>query len=196
MLNHSRKLPVLFQRSVRLFSTLNAKLTHLNLKSTTEEACDDGQALMQLHQDYFSSSDSSQLYNLRSGTYVQVPEDIGSKFVPEGLGGEIDDEFKFAHKKMWMIRDTTKIICRILDDHKNKTDTISSSSLEPQGFSPVQFCGKPEWDSAKLQISVNGKNLLKESDKVSSTNFNLADSCFKTLKSEGIPNKIMLTGKQ
>lgn len=193
MLNCGRKLPLFFQRACRFSTVLNPKLLSPTLKTGVEETFDEGIALKQLQQEYFTAPESSSLYAVRSGSYIQVSDDIVSKCVPEGLGGEIIDEFKFSHKKMWMVRDATKIICNLLDNFKDDANSSSSLSNDIVSFTPAQFNGKAEWDSAQLQISNNGKDVLKGI--VQSVDGNAAESYFKAVKDSGIPNKIMLTGK-
>lgn len=193
MLNYSRKLPAFIQRACKFSTILNPKIVTPNLKTSVEETADEGAALKQLHHDYFIAPENSNLYAVRSGSYMQVPDNIISTTVPEGLGGEITDEFKFSHKKQWMIRDATKIICHILDNFQSDTKSSTSLSNDILPFSPTQFSGKPEWESAKLQISLNGRDVLKGT--AQSNDGNVPESYFKALKDTSVPNKIMLTGK-
>jgi len=173
------------------FSTVPLKSALENVKLEDIPSLDEGSALKQLHHDYFSCNDASNLLNVRSGAYVEVPLDALTKFVPEGLNGDIKDEFKFSHKNMWMIRDTSKLVCKIIDHFETtlrsptKSDNLVSQSVQQSlPVSHTEYINRPEWETARLKCSVFGKD-------VGSDNL---DDINKYFEGKPIPNKIMLTG--
>jgi len=170
------------------FSTLNVKPS---LEATEDQPIGDGFVIKQLHQSVFSSSDNENYLNVRSGSYVEVSPEILGKYIPEGLSSDIKDEFKFAHKNMWMVRDSSKFVCKIIDHFGEKLKggvKIEKNVSEiTQCSVPAQFSNRPEWDNAQLACSIFGKEIGKEhKDDV--------DKYFKSLKEKDIPNKVMLTG--
>ncbi len=61
-----------------------------------------------------------------TGQYVQVTNADMQK-IPEGMSGEIADEFEVnsfeGEEKYWMIRDSSKLCCQILDEFKAKKNS-------------------------------------------------------------------------
>lgn len=106
-----------------------------------------------------------------TGSYVPVSdEDV--RRVPEGFAGELDHEFLFVgldKPKHWMIRDSGKLICNLLDEYKmSKLDNLSNYSRHVSTKLNVEFEGltnRSEWHDAVINVQYYGDNLLERSKK-------------------------------
>jgi len=231
--------------SIRYFSSVHTQTSHHNdnlLENTQNSSSSsssssqqtEGVMLQKLHQEYFStetstpsSSSSSSpslvsnvnLYDIRSGSYTKIAENEQElkKYFPEGLAGELQDEMNFTKQKQWMIRDSTKLLCRLIEEvePKLKNSTASSSSSSSSGKKGSNAIGlhsvitldrltnRSEWEASKLQISRYGKDIANNVTDSKSGDFvkskgehSFIDTVVKDLeKNGGIPDKIMLTGK-
>jgi hypothetical protein len=164
------------------------------------------------HPAHFASSDVSNLYNMRSGSYFKVTESDVKKYLPEGFCKSLKKEFDHTKQSMWMIRDTSKLVCRILDESekkfkKSEVSSQSANSTEVGLHSVIElprYTDRQEWESAKLKCLVYGEVLNSSSGdskkekrqfEISKGEGSLVDSIVSKLKKNGIPDKILLSGK-
>ena len=78
--------------------------------------------------DNFSRNSSSSLYEVPEGCYTELNESEIRKHFPEGLAGESKEEFEFTGKNAWMVRESSKLLCGILDDFHPPVKASNSSS--------------------------------------------------------------------
>lgn len=64
----------------------------------------------------FHASKASDIYTVQEGGYVDLEAKDIKQYFPEGLAGEMDAEFEYSGRKSWMIRDSAKLLCRLVDD--------------------------------------------------------------------------------
>ena len=101
---------------------------------------------------YFEDKSPS-LYDVKEGGYVDISNDTISKNFPEGLAGEMNDEFEFSGTKTWMIRDSTKVLCKLIDEYdqlKNRTSSVDNA----ESLTMVNSNNKPS--AVQSNISLNG----------------------------------------
>jgi hypothetical protein len=164
------------------------------------------------HPTHFASSDASSLYDMRSGSYFKVTESDVKKYLPEDFCKSLKKEFDHTKQTMWMIRDSSKLVCRILDESEKKFKKSEGSSQSANntkvGLHSVielpRYTDRQEWESAKLKCSVYGEILNSSSGdskqekrqfEVSKGEGSLVDSIVSKLKKNDMPDKILLSGK-
>lgn len=136
--------------------------------------------------------------------YVELPTAKG--LMPEGLAGDMEEEFSMTRKRSWMIRDVSRVLCAFLDDFPVKNSKTPSDKVIPplpdiavkSGSSDLWhdksypgYSDRPEWrgslTSAKLYgaeiLSVAKPELGKLKDDV------MADPALKTLSRSQTSNR-------
>lgn len=170
-----------------------------------------------LHTSKFSykGSQSSALTSAPTATYVTVTDE-DFKRIPEGFCGELDTEFHFVFgdERKWMVRDSTKVVCRMLDNFKHrKLDQIGGDGpIHTSSRVDVNYTGltdRPEWHDSVMNIECFGHSLLslpKNSVKASGSRnieykgSDLVADYMESIneivaKDETIPEKVMIAGK-
>eukprot|EP01032_Pedospumella_encystans_P007921 gene7921-9440_t len=101
-----------------------------------------------------------------TGTYVPVSDEDVQR-VPEGFAGELDHEFLFVGQdkpKHWMIRDSGKLLCNLLDEYKmSKLDDLSNYTRHPSTSLKVEFEGltdRLEWHDTEIVVQHYGDSVL------------------------------------
>lgn len=138
----------------------------------------DGSELLKFHTQNFYDATKHNVYEVRTGSYVDVKEDDIAKYFQEGLAGAANDEFEFTSNKRWMIRDSTKVLFRVIEEtekrlkydasaflEKNNKKSISTidSSAHVGLHSKIQiprFQGKAEWPESQMKVSYYGRDLV------------------------------------
>ena len=161
--------------------------------------------------DYFQASKNIGIYDVQEGGFVTLNPQELDKYLPEGLSGELDDEFDFSDRKEWMIRDSTKLLCRLVEEFENSksVDTHFHSpnkSLHSSIFVPG-LSDRPEWNDSHLRVKYYGaeinrpvKNTFKAPAALAvvSGQDSVVEDCIVKLrdvsKSQPMPTKVMLTG--
>lgn len=69
-------------------------------------------------------STSKGIHQIRQGGYVPVPDEDIATYLPGTLMGEVKEEFEFSETKAWMIRDPTKLLCRIIEEYEVNKSTV------------------------------------------------------------------------
>jgi hypothetical protein len=101
------------------------------------------------------------------GDYVELdPNDI-KKYLPEGLAGDAADEFEFSSQKCWMIRNSSKVLFRLLDNFAQEVDVNSIKKNVVPRVSVAGLTDRPEWTLAKASVANYGNELLKETAETS-----------------------------
>lgn len=156
-----------------------------------------------LYQNTFSSPGKN-IYDVRTGAYIPVQQ-TDLDLLPEGLAGEALEDFTFVSKPTWMIRDSTKLVCRMLDDFVERKE--STTYTVPKGIARnvyfPELTDRPEWDKCKMFVSSHGEKLHEgySQDPMALTVPTMGEGSFvehvmDKLKSSGkdMPSKIILTG--
>jgi hypothetical protein len=145
------------------------------------------------------------------GSYVLLTdEDLA--LLPEGLAGEMKEEFevKLANdQRRWMVRDSTKLLCQILDDHKAARAT-NVDEIPRFEYDRVEFPGltdRPEWIDSIMRVDMWGDKIIhipKQSLRAagkrsmdSTAEIDMANMVMEgllTLPQEEKPKQIILTG--
>lgn len=172
-----------------------------------------------LFTDLFDASSTKDIHDIQEGGYVSVSKEDRDKYFPEGLAGEMSEEFEFTGRESWMVRDGAKILCRILEKFEASKSKFDVSKNSAPGFrTKVNLEGltdRSEWSDSKMKVIYYGKEIDNTSSSSSSlpTNAggdeklvivkgsgskvenvldNLSTMC--TADSKEFPSKIVLTG--
>ena len=134
----------------------------------------------------FLASKVSDIYSVQEGGYVDLDAKDIKHYFPEGMAGEMDAEFEHSGRKAWMIRDSAKLLCRLVDafdaTRKSKGQGSSSSSSSsssnssssssssggdsvgaPVVYKPVSLpnlTDRPEWSAASMSVTFFGSELM------------------------------------
>lgn len=122
---------------------------------------------------FYAGSSESNIYGVQEGGYVDIDEKDIEKYLPEGLAGEMSEEFEFSGRKSWMIRDTAKLLCRLVDQFETAKGikprgTNASTQAQPQeqrvglrkAVSLPTLTDRPEWPDARLRVHYFGSDLI------------------------------------
>ena len=110
--------------------------------------------------EHFNSTSIADIHDVRFGGFVDLDTNDVQKFIPEGLAGELNDEFEFTGRKSWMIRDSAKFLFRVIEEFENnnkgqESAGASKSNNVNQGLSSritvPGLTDRPEWPEAKVQ---------------------------------------------
>jgi hypothetical protein len=144
------------------------------------------------------------------------------RYLPEGLEAESEAEFQFVandvrtKSKAWMIRDVSKLLFRIVEDHDQKSrnrqvDTDVNLLKSQKGYcKPVILEGytdRPEWKDAEMKVHLYGnavpnlnaaeKSKLVDSDlKLISGEGTYVESAISAIKEANYPKKMLLMGNE
>ena len=113
--------------------------------------------------DKFNATACTDFHDVKEGGYVDLdPKDV-AKTIPEGLAGEMNDEFDFSSRSSWMVRDTAKLLIRILEEYESTKKVTTKNDKLPRSYSSrIQLHGltdRPEWTDAKMQLHYYGTEL-------------------------------------
>lgn len=114
--------------------------------------------------DYFSANfapndTTTSLYDVPEGGYMKIDKKTIGEVFPEGLGGEIAQEFIFTRDNAWMVRGTSKLLCRILDE-KAGVDTNSLDKTLQTNVTIEGLTDRHELNCAVPSIKSYGTELL------------------------------------
>jgi hypothetical protein len=166
-------------------------------------------------EELFNASACKEIHDVREGGYVDLDSKDINTFIPEGLAGELEEEFDFSGRTSWMVRDAGKLLCRLIEDFEATKGCKGdgAAAVQPRGFSSqIRLSGltdRPEWTDAKLQLFRYGKEVKphhNSADTGSNSGSELVvvrgDGSFvegllssvKTSNNQKLPTKIVLTG--
>jgi hypothetical protein len=168
----------------------------------------------------FDASSTKDIHDIQEGGYVQLSEEDKDKYLPEGLAGEMSEEFEFSGRESWMVRDGAKLLCRILENYEASKSKFDVSKNKTPGYrTKVNLEGltdRSEWSDSKMKVLYYGKEIDNSSSassslptdagddekleivkgtgsKVENVLDNLSTIC--TADNKEFPSKIVLTGK-
>ena len=123
---------------------------------------------------YFEDNSPS-IYDVKEGGYVDISNDTISKYFPEGLAGEMNEEFEFSGTKTWMIRDSTKVLCKLIDEYdqqKNRTpmhnesltmvNSNNKTSAVQNNISLNGLTDRDPWRSTIMQAQHYGVEVIEQ----------------------------------
>lgn len=148
------------------------------------------------------------------GCYVEVSEKDIKEYLPEGLAGDLDEEFEFSGNKLWMMRDVGKVLMRLVDEFptNNKANSLPPKTTNKSTKSfrlPIDVDGlttRPEWSTAVTKIEYYGNDMnsaritkqfghvIDEALKSLDENATNVDKQIATMNAIGRPTKILLQG--
>ncbi len=211
MLNQSRRVALpfsllgkTFSKSLigcKTFSTQENKMPNFqNSQSPAELKF----SASRFYEQNFFHSELKSFHEARLGGLVEADQNDIEKYFPEGLAGETKDEFEFTDSSTWMVRDTGKLLCRLLDEYiAGEGKSINSIKHAKNVTSSVVVPGltdRKEWNSATLSVKHYGKEIVnvapKEDFIVNAGEGSLVDECMSNLSknSNELPRRIILTG--
>jgi len=174
----------------------------INVKGKVEFSGD----TMPSYKSYFhiDSTLISSLHDVYEGGFVDIDPD---RF-PEGLAGDIASDFEFFKNYAWMIRDTSKLVFKLIELHEESflKSTLKKKTVKSVKQPPLSLPGytdRPEWTAASVKFNYYGVNIptpsrLDENGLITLKGpGSLADELTNRLieKSSNLPNKALLSGK-
>jgi len=152
----------------------------------------------------FFAGDAKSIYSIQEGGYVDINMAEIKKILPEGLAGDAMEEFKFSGRTSWMIRDTGKLLCRLIDDyHKERQSLISGESVKSFSLSPTVpgLTDRAEWANSIMRVRSYGVDMFDRTIDRRPNGLSILDGegsviqeCSMNIKKHGSPQKILLTG--
>lgn len=114
--------------------------------------------------DNFDYCDAKSVYEVPPGGFMDVNIDELDTLIPEGLSGEIEHQFSAALRSAWMIREPTKILCRIIDEFQGSQVDANTQHFAMK-YNYEGLTNRPEWDDSKLKVFCNGVEVKRPEDK-------------------------------
>lgn len=118
-------------------------------------------------QNSFDATGYSDFYSIQEGGYVNLDRRELDKYFPEGFAGELDSEFEFTGRKSWMVRDSSKFLCRLIDkfeaSKKGEECDEAGTGYRTQVTVPG-LTDRSEWRDSNLRVFYNGIELAKNTD--------------------------------
>lgn len=181
--------------------------SHASSSSTSSQSAftyDPLAKVSNLRFDSVFDKNGASVHAVPEGGYVTLNARELDELMPEGLAGEVEDEFAYSRRKAWMIRQPTKILCRLIEKFDGLDETSGNHSWK-QASERVEWSGltdRPEWPQSQLKVRYFGKAIASDASSLAtdgvlpSRNSSSDDLVSKLLEeSKGVPNKIMLYGK-
>ena len=148
-------------RGVRRFST-PAPL----VAATGEGGEDSSDAIPYTFGTFHVQNKKGDIYSVQEGGYVDLEPKELDQYFPEGLAGEMEAEFEFSGRQSWMVRDSSKLLCRILDEFKAKSagggggGGGASGPVIHKAITLPSLTDRPEWVGSTMRVQYFGKDLL------------------------------------
>jgi len=125
----------------------------------------------------FLAPSSKNIYAVPEGGFVEVDPVQLDKFLPEGMCGPVEDGLELNNptkkgKPVWMIREGTKLLCRVIDEydahlyHKSKSsekEPVIHEVVHPRRVHVPQLTDKDEWSDNVIKVTRYGKDLVNAS---------------------------------
>lgn len=123
------------------------------------------------HKNNFVVSDKESIHSVKEGGYVELDDSEMKKYLPDCITGEVLQEFEFSERNAWMVRDSTKLLCRLIEEFeyihpKGAKTRDEDSSMQPQTVSPRPhlpgLTDRPERSDSVLQVYLHGNKISDE----------------------------------
>ena len=155
---------------------------------------------------HFKKKDAMSEFIVQEGGYIDLNEEELKSFFPEGLAGEANEEFEYSSRTAWMIRDSGKLLCRLLDEYsalKSNTPVFSKTSVQTPVKLP-QLTDRPEWAKSQIRVKRFGRDLSRAIPindvgmRITNGPGSIVDEFIKQIKDPkfAFPAKIMLSGER
>ena len=128
------------------------------------------------------------------------------KYLPEGLAGEMSTEFQTTRQTSWMVRESGKVLCRLIDSYEGPDRPAALPKMSQNLVQPLNIPGltdRKEWSNAQLSVKMYGKEMF-DSNAGMSNGFEVTqgpgsrvDNCVQQVllsNSGQVPQKVMLLG--
>lgn len=153
---------------------------------------------------YVEKGAIASVHDYPEGGYVDIDSADLDKFMPEGLAGDADDDFQFMKRRAWMIRDSSKLLFHIIEEHEAKFlgNPSAVANLTQSFQTPVNlpgFTDRKEWLNAGMKVYRHEKvlpqpeRLTKGGLKALKGPGSISYEYMSTLKDD-LPDKILLQG--
>jgi hypothetical protein len=152
------------------------------------------------------------IYFTQEGAYQNISKEEMDKYLPEGACGEMDKEFEASGSLSWMIRDSTKLVYRIIDEFKNRNgeSIVPRRGLRETIKIPYFTDMQVKWPGSYMEVfSYSNRNLAtvqdpikkgkKDWQKIVRGPDSAVEKCLASIKEKNknsIPNKVLLTGQR
>lgn len=155
-------------------------------------------------QNLFNSSSSSNIQEVREGGYIEDKQI--DTLLPEGVAGDMSNEFLTSGKTSWMVRDGGKLLCRLIDEYSAAGNKGAKRQKQPQNLVPLLdiagLTDRKEWSTAQLSVKHFGKELYEPSPvvqngfEVTQGQGSRVEKCMEQISKidGGVPAQIMLLG--
>lgn len=151
---------------------------------------------------------SKNIYAVPEGGFIEVDPVQLDKYLPEGMCGPVEDGLELNNptkkgKPVWMVREGTKMLCRLIDEYdahlhnKNKSsgkEPVIHEVIHSRRVHVPQLTDKDEWSDNVIKITRYGKDLVNASNEKlqGKTNYMrihkkedcVVDSCIDQIKHE------------
>lgn len=161
---------------------------------------------------HFAAGSEQNISDVREGGYVALKDDDLAKYLPDGITGEVMQEFDFSEVQSWMVRDTSKVLCRLIEEYEaSKNGAFATDRPAPKQSTASKphlpgLHDRPERPDALLEayrfghkISADKRPSVGGFDIVGGTG-SLAEGCIDALKKgdafngNKVPGQILVTG--
>jgi hypothetical protein len=180
---------------------------NFNFKSDIKTP-DNEKSLFEKHGAFFENNNAENIFEAREGGYVNLPSDIAETVFQDGMAGDMAKEFELAGHPVWMIRDPTKILCRLVNEYEisiGRTENVHNFK-DIAVKQDLQFSRAEPWNSCVIQAQKFGTELLNKiapqyklrEEKVSSNLRNQSNNYTDKIleaHNQKVPTKVLLTGK-
>jgi hypothetical protein len=186
-------------------------------KSTVSS--EDGALLSSLYNSHFNAqalTPSGSIYDFRPASYMPVSTETLETMLPEGIPDSIIDEFHFTKNQSWMVRDSTRLLCRLLEEKEATLKNVKAPATAHSvpGLHTVvhlpRLTDRSEWESSQLEVTRFGVPVVAPNDQLHAsvmptegeTMFHskgaqsLVEGIMKNINAQGeLPDKILLSGE-
>ena len=159
------RVPQVPNRILRSFSTaVNTESESSNIEIpevVVEELYNESSKSTFLLSDHYTLPSEKSFYEVREGEYMEISKEDIKTYFPEGLAGDTNEEFDFSGKNIWMVRDSSKILCRVLDNFSQGKAMSLQKNVEPKVFLDG-LTDRPEWRGTSTSFQYYSRELTPE----------------------------------
>jgi hypothetical protein len=166
LVNRSHK--SIFQFSSQASSLNNIPSDVLKYKESDLVTNEEALQFKKYFRSHFLKEKCDNIQVVRTGTFIPLSSEDLKNSLPEGVPTSVSEEFEHTGKQMWMVRESTKLLCKLIDEsektlvRKSSTEipttieipatTEIPTTLEMPAASPEMPSASPEIPSASPEI--------------------------------------------
>ena len=154
---------------------------------------------------------TNDIYNVRNGSFLPFTKSDVDAYLPEGLPFEQIDDIPPEKDGMWMVRESSKLVCRLIDEWEKKlvkstpSEPFSRCSVVPYAKVDIpKFTDRTEWQDTRLKCFYYGEEIATCFENDSTVDFDgnngdlegkhtLTEKVIEKINIEKV-NNILLTG--